>query len=407
MRRRSCALLLLFCVLLWHGSAVARDLFSAGISVGGGPATTVGTNKARQIPGFFSDASLTQIEPGYDATQAVAASLDLRGLASTASFDAFSSTLRLQVPGAGIDVSFDGATREEARAKLEAWLEGDSNDALAPERAATLLVQALVANSPVDPVAGNPNSLQSRMFGADWALGTRGAVGSYGDGGILPVGFRMLTGGGYTAADGFDVYSIDVPLQFRAGLGERFAVLVDVPLSATTVSGAWSGLGSAGLGLRVMPTPWWALTPAARIGAVGSPDVGGAAILYSGTLTSEVAIPFGPLALGIANMGGVASSVDGVDFAGYALDYALTNYVVRNGGFLEGDLGSDLLGTGIGWRIGASDVRFFGDDLYMDDYQEIAAGLGAGLPLFGVRLELAYLTGRNTQGVSGRIGLRF
>lgn len=409
-RARGVARTLLACVLVaasWAGTASARDLFGASISIGGGPAATRGTNKARHVPDWFDTAALQEIEPGYDATQAVAATLDLRGVAATAQFDALATTLRFTVPSAGIDVSFAGATRDEAEATFQSWLEGEYADVLAPESATTQLFQALVAESPVDPVAGNPNSLQSRMFAADWRLGTGGATPRIGDGGLSPVRFGALAGGGYTRADGFDVYAIDVPIHFRAGLGDTLAVLVDLPLAFTATNGAWSGMGSGGVGLRIAPTSWWRLTPAVRVGGVGSLDVGALAALYSGSLTSEMRVSLGPLAIGMGNMGGIAKSIDGIKISGHTIEYKLTNPMVRNGLWIEGSLGSDTLGTGAGWRIGASDVRFFGDDLYMESYQEVTAAIAAGLPLLGLQVELSYWVGRNTQGVNGRLGIRF
>ena len=106
-------------------------------------------------------------------------------------------------------------------------------------------------------------------------------------------------------------------------------------------------------------------------------------------------------------MGGVAKSIDGIEVSGHTIEYKITNPMVRNGLWIEGSLGTDTLGTGVGWRIGASDVRFFGDDLYMENYQEVTAALAAGLPLFGLQVELSYWVGRRTQGINGRLGLRF
>jgi len=401
------ALVCVCTAVFWAGSASARDLFGAAISVGGGPATTFGANKARNVPHWFDATTLQQIDPGYDATQAVAATLDLRGVSGTASYDALATTLRFEVPSAGIDVSFAGGTREEAEAAFQSWLEGDYGDALAPAAATTRLFQALVAESPVDPVAGNPNSLESRMFSADWRLGTGGATPRVGDGGLLPARFRLVVGGGYARADGFDVYAIEVPIHFRFGLGDRLAVLVDLPFAFTSTNGAWSGMGSGGLGLRVAPTSWWRITPAVRVGGVGSVDVGALAALYSGSVTSEMRFPLGPLAIGMGNMGGIAKSIDGIELSGHTIEYELTNPVMRNGLWLEGSLGADALGTGIGWRVGASDVRFFGDDLYMENYQEVTAALAGGLSLLGLQVELAYQVGRRTQGVNARLGLRF
>ena len=406
-RYRIASLAALVAALGISAVAHARDLFSAAISIGGGPATTLSADRARDIPDFIDTRTLLSIDPGYDATQAVAATLDIRGLRGALSFDALVDTLRFTVPAAGIDVSFDGATRDEALSSFEDWLKGEFASALAPKDVTTALLQALVAESPVDPVAGNPNSLQSRMFDADFRMGTAGGLSALRDGGILPSPVRLDIGGGYYDAGGFDVYALDLPLHFGFGLGERFALMLDVPLTFTSTEGAWSGMASGGLGMRVMPFSWWALTPAARIGSVGSLDVGALAVMYSGTLTSHIRIPVGPIAFGIGNMGGVAKTIDAIEVSGFAVDYGLSNWVTRNGVYVEGRLAADRLGTGLGWRVFASDARFFGDELFLESYQQVGAAVAAALPIGGLHLELAYLTGRRYEGVSARLGLRF
>jgi hypothetical protein len=403
---RNALLAALLAALGIAGTAHARDLFSASISIGGGPATTLGTDRARDVPDLIDTQTLLSIDPGYDATQAVAATLDIRGLRGELSFDALVDTLRFTVPAAGVDVSFDGPTRDAAISDFEDWLKGEFASALAPKDVTTALLQALVAQSPVDPVAGNPNSLQSRMFDADFRMGTAGGLSALREGGIVPSLFRLDIGGGYYDADGFDVYAVDLPLHFGFGIGERFALMLDVPVTFTSTEGAWSGMTSGGLGMRVKPFSWWALTPAARIGGVGSLDVGALAVMYSGTLTSHIRIPVGPIAFGMGNMGGVAQTIDAIEISGFAVDYDLSNWVTRNGLYIEGRLAADRLGTGFGWRLFANDTRFFGDELSLESYQQVGAAVATGLPIGGLHLELAYLTGHRYQGVSARLGLR-
>jgi hypothetical protein len=392
--------------LLWPASAGARDLFRSQISIDGAAATTLGTNRIRNVPDLFDTTRLLDIDAGYLPTDSVSALLDLRGLRAELGFEAGSSSLRFRVADAGIDVSFDAGDRDASLSQFEDWLQGDFGGALSPKSLSTKLLQAFVAHSPVDPVAGNPNSLESRMFAADWRMGTTGRIHGWSEGAAIPNVFRFDLGAGYYDADGWDVASIDLPLHFSIG-AERLAVLVDVPVTFTSTHGAWSGMGSGGLGLRVAPFDWWALTPAVRVGGVGSLDLGGLAGMYSGTLTSHVRLPFGPLVFGIGNMGGFAKTIDSIEVAGYSLAYELTNWVTRNGGYVEGNVGIDVLGAGLGWRVFGSDVRFFGNDLYMDSYAEVGAGLGAGATLLGLGVEVSYLFGRDYEGVSARLGLRF
>jgi hypothetical protein len=385
------------------GNAGARDLFVFEISIDGDPALRRSTNRARDIPELFDDSSLLQLDPGYIPSDSVSATLDLRGLAASVSYAVNDTALRLLVPAAGIDLSLDGGSRDASQELLESFLQGNFETAGV---STTDFLQALLAHSPVDPVAGNPNSLESRMFAADFRMGTSGGSSDWAEGSPLPSLVSLDIGGSYTNADGFDVAGVDLP--FHASIGfERLAVVVDVPIAFTSTQGAWTGMGSGGIGLRVAPTSWWALTPAARIGGVGSLDVGGLAVLYNATLTSHIRIPVGPLAIGIGNMGGYTSSIDAIEVAGYELDYGLTNWVTRNGAYIQGDFGYDTLGLGLGWRVHGSDVRFFGTDLYMDNYAEVGASASAGAILAGMGIDVSYFFGRNTQGVSARVGLRF
>lgn len=396
--------------LLLSGAASARDLFTLGLAVDGEVAT-IGTNRLREVPDLFDTDSLVKLFPGYTPVSDVTAGVDIRGLPARIDFQG--NALRLQVGGAGLDLLFDGGSRDASVQQFQDWLEGQGGGPGSFGKAFTSLVQALVEYSPVDPVAGNPNSLESRMFAADWNMGTRGPVfsGSAGGSEVENLFSASLAGGSYDAGP-WSVYSVDLWLN-EAVNWDRVSLLLDLPITATATEGAWTGMGSGGLGLQLRPLPWWALTPALRFGGVGSIDVGGLALMYSGTLTSQIRIPLGPLALGITNMGGLAKTVDGIEFDGLEFSYHLTNWAVRNGGYLEGSLGSvEVLGGQLGWRLSGSDVRFFGDALYMDSYFELGASLGswgrvgAG-PFERVSLGVSYLGGRSYDGIQLAFGGRF
>jgi hypothetical protein len=411
---RRIVLLCSLAALVLPGAAQARKLFTIGLELGvpdGVLENSLGTNKIRDVPDIFDDVSLEDLLPGYVPTDAVTAGIDLRGLPAVISFAAFSNTLRFVVPAAGIDVSFTASSREEARQLLEDWLKGKPGSVLASDRALTQLLQAIVEFSPVDPVAGNPNSLESRMFAADFRMGTAGPlIGDTGGEGA-PNLFGVGLAGGIYQGGPWDVYTLDLPINYALNW-ERISLIFDLPLTATSTEGSWTALGSGGIALQVRPTSWWALTPAFRIGGVGSLDVGGLAVMYSGTITSHIRFPLGPIAVGIGNMGGIATTWDGIEIGGYDLSYDLTNWVTRNGGYLEGTFGVDVLGGPLGWRFFGSDVRFFGDDLYMDSYAEVGATLamlrevgGAFYDRLGV--SLAYLWGRDYDGISLLFGFRF
>ncbi len=387
--------------------ASARDLFTSEITIGGGASATVGTNKARNMPDAFSTPTLTLIDPTYDGDQTVSSTLDLRGLSAFVDFNASSSELRFRVPGAGIDVTFNSGSRDQSVADFQNWLEGEFGSATASNSAATRFMQALVAHSPVDPVAGNPGSLQSRMFDADYRMAMAGSTGAFGEGGILPSIASLKLSGGFASAGDFEQTSIEIPMHIRFGFGDLVALAVDLPLAATSTQGAWTLLGSGALAVHLSPISGWTLTPAVRVGGVGSVDLGGLAAMYSATLTSHIRFPFGPFAFGIGNMAGFAHTIDEIEVAGYSLTYDLQNWNLRNGVYAEMALGSEFMGTGLALRVLANDARFFGDDLWLDSYQEVGAAVAGGLPFGGFQLGLFYLTGKDYDAVTARVGLRF
>ncbi len=402
--------LLPFCVvgaLIVPVSAQAEYLFTTKLEVGG-ETETLGTNKARKVPDLFDNASLSDLFPGYTPdVSAVGAKLDIRGLLARVHFEAGSTTLRFRVPAAGIDLSFLGTSRDDVQERFEEWLKGESTAATTVAE----FLQALVEFSPVDPVAGNPNSLQSRMFAADFRMGTSGPLIHDAGGEKIPNLFSVGLGAGSYEGGPWDVYTLDLPINYALNW-EKFSMIFDLPLTATRTGGSWTGMGSGSLALQWRPTSWWALTPAVRFGGVGSVDVGGLAILYSGTITSQLRFPVGSIVLGISNMGGISKSWDGLELQGVHFEYDLANWITRNGGYLEGTFGPEFLGGPLGWRVFGSDVRFFGNDLYMNSYAEVGGTLAsmrnaAGALFDGLSLSVSYLWGKDYNGVSLFFGFRF
>ena len=71
------------------------------------------------------------------------------------------------------------------------------------------------------------------------------------------------------------------------------------------------------------------------------------------------------------------------------------------------DLGAEWLGTGMAVRLLVNDSRSFGDELWLDGYQEIGTAVAAGLPFGGLQAGLSYLVGKDYNGFNARVGLRF
>jgi len=316
-------------------------------------------------------------------------------------------------------VRFDATSRDEAEEAFEDWLRGDFDAPGAPSDAVGDLLHALVEHSPVDPVAGNPDSLLTRMFDADWRIGIRGPFlpGTRGAWeGDTSRGWPGLfsTGPGYahTESGPFSVDRLELPLSYRANLAEPVSLILDLPLTATWTEGQISGLGSLGAGLQLRPFAWWSLTPMGRVGAVGSEHVGALAALYSGSITNRFTIPIGPLELGLATLFGASRTIDDLEVSDVELEYDLANQQLRNGAQLSGPFGIELLGAPAGFEVFGSHARFFGDDLFLESMGELGAALVLfgdvrGVPYQAVHLGAAYLFGDDVDGVEVELRFRF
>jgi hypothetical protein len=375
------ALALAGALALPPGAAHARKLFETAIVVGdaGGTEHFTGTNRLKNVPDMYEVSTLEELFGGFDPmSENFAAVLDIRGLTGALSWTSPADSdpgLRLVIPGV-LSIEFTGSDYDQALDDLEDWLKGDFDTGLAPEAAVTALLQGLVKHSPVDPFAGNPNSLQSRMLSSDYRLGTEGPFTS-GDGPLDPstnlVGLGLEYG--HFSAGPFSGEVLELPIDYRINLSNpKWSVLMNLPLTTTFTEGKWSILASGALGAQFRPTDWWALTPLFRMGAAGSIDVGA------------------------------------LDFAGYEFTYDITNPMTRNGGYVEGEF--DLLGVPAGWKIFGSNMLLFGDDLFAESQNEVGAQLSTlgrigGKPYEAIGFSVSYLFADDYDAVSLRLRFRF
>lgn len=108
--------------------------------------------------------SLELLIPIYTPTSSVSLDINLRGLIALTSFAADSTTLVVDIPNAGITTTFDGGTRDQSIILFKEFIK---EGASVPK-----LLKAYARYSPIDPIAGNPNSLMAQMAQADYLMGT-------------------------------------------------------------------------------------------------------------------------------------------------------------------------------------------------------------------------------------------
>lgn len=355
----------------------ARDLFIADMEVDD-ETVFQGTDKIFKVVDFFDDSSLEGFFPDYTPNSGVFARVDLRGLGVEVEYLPNSTVLIFRVPAAGLEVRFEGATRNESQEQFEDWLKGNFESAAAPDGKLTRLLQLLIEFSPVDPVAGNPNSLQTRMFLSDFDAGITGPFISP-SGRIEGIRNQFTFGGefGFFNAGPFDGQVVNVPINYKWNLKRwpKLSVIFDFPVTLTRTETAWSYMASFGTGVQYRPTRWWSLTPMARIGGVGSLDVGALAVLVSGSLTNYFQYNRGSTHLGFATLGGISTSIDGIKIKGYDLSYELTNYVLRNGVDLGQKLDFTVFNNPAALKLFFNFTQYWGNNLYLDSFYDMGVGI--------------------------------
>ncbi|HWL81535.1 MAG TPA: hypothetical protein VNR89_11310 [Roseomonas sp.] len=373
------------------GTAVAADPFVLNLNVDG-QTYTRSYNNLDDLLNLLNPGGIQSVAPNYTSGSAVNAVVNFRGVPATVTTEPGSTAVRLSVPGAGVDQVFDAGSLAASRRQLEDFAKGNGNT-----EELRKIYDTIVSTTTADPVAGNPASLQGQSVMADYAAGTL-LPGDLGRMEPRAAGWHFSVGGDYTRQQtrDFDTNVWSLPLAVSYTFGQDGVELfLNVPLSLTDTSGAYSYLGSAGIGLRVPvlkgPSVRWALTPQLRIGAAGSSEVGSVGQAYGGSVTSDLrlALP-NDFVLGIGNTIGYYETKP-LKVSDYDLAYDLQNAYYRNGASISRPVG---LLANLPVLLGASfvDTRMAGDDLAVKSWQEygLFAVLGTTTP---VRANISYLNG--------------
>lgn len=339
---------------------------------------------------------LQSIIPSYTPTSAANIELNIRGLPATVTYAANRTTLVFQVPSLNISEQFTGATRDQSQDLFETYLEENGDGIL------TQMLQSLAATTAIDPVAGNPNSLMATMGASSFDVGTD-VGGSQMIKGETPSGNNLLSMGmmygGYSAGDySQDVYTLPLRYAIHLDSDPRKQVILDMPITCIDTEGGKTYSAAFGATLLRYPvTDNWTLTPAIRTGAVGSVDLGSAAILYSGSLTSNYNLYWDELRVSIGNMAAQFKTTS-IDAGDYSVDYDLSNTMIKNGVGVEVPLSFSMLGKSTSWQFDVAHTAFFGDPLYIDSYVDVSMSLGTRAPQSdgNIRFGFTYTAGNHS-----------
>ena len=292
-----------------------------------------------------------------------------------------------------------GDTRDANKEGLKDYLKKEGDQILAE----------LVKVSPVDPIAGNPASQQTQMITDEYEAGSGGQAASPMAGLGIGAQFGRFSQGGY------DISVYNLPLSYKMPLGKDQELLFRFPLSYTDVSGAKSYKVTLGLSYIRYLTKAWSLTPSVSYGVAGSRELGSLAQSVSTSLTSNYVLPLkSKYEVSISNMLGYYKTLP-FKIQDYDVDLGITNTILRNGVSLSIPLGMKWSGSELSLETFLVDTRFFGSELYTDQFNEIGFSIGPRMArkgttsfsgqLFGIGL--TYLHSENDHAFNLNVGYRF
>ena len=358
--------------------AVARDTFEISIDIDGKGSGNIGFDSAEEALNELDSDGFRNLVPDYQDSDTGTAILDFRGIKTFIDFPnggtgSNSSELIFSIPELNFEKVFQGPYRDNIREKLENFLENNDEGIFKD------LLQALAEETPVDPVAGNPNSIMSRMGASSFEQGsnisTQDSVSRRQSGSNANrIGLEARLGR-HSAGD-FVQDSLTVPFSYDVVFSDpRYRLKFDAPITVIDTEGTVTYNGSFGLGFQFPVTDKWTLTPGARIGAIGSADAASAAVVNSGSVTSSYDLYLGDIRLTVANNGSYFRT-ESINAGNYTIDYDLENWMTKNGVALEGYTGLSFFGIDTTWQTNMSHTQIFGDPLFIESYVDVAASLG-------------------------------
>ncbi len=384
-------------------ASFGSSLFNLSFCVEGEVANISG-NSINDIMTQIDESPLSSRFPNYGSgTSVVVYQLDMRGLLATLGYNYGSTELIFYVPSLDMTKTFDGGTRDASNQLFRDYL----NESKAG------IMREIMRNSPVDPVAGNPASLQSQMLASDFDAGTSPAYDSLPPGRSLNLGANISTYslGKYTQT------LFTLPISYSYTFANYDRLIVQAPISYTEVDGVTTYRGNFGLAYRKNIYSRWSITPAIGYGVTGSSGLGSSGQLLSASLTSDLMLYHDSrFRLSMGNMIGYYSTMS-LNLGDGSSDYDLKNTVTRNGLLLSIPMQKRFWNREFSIDIFAIDTSFAGDPLYSDSYQEYGITFGPARSAdkmepnqsshpFGFGLK--YVTGDgDIEGVELTFGYRF
>lgn len=396
---------------LTHGIAHGASVFKVDAELTSGNASgqkgSSGFTTAEDALRALETGNLQGVINQYTGVESANATLGFRGLPISLSYPtANSSTLLLQIPSLGINQSFNGTDRNDSSKLLRDYFK--NGDLLGQ------IMKKLAAVSPVDPIAGNPNSLMSRLAAQDFSTGFSDPIATFGprEEGAEPVNNLIGIDLRHSSFKQDDLKStvISLPLSYvvRNDLNPRRQMIFSMPLTQTDAEGAKSYQVGLGFAFRLPVNDNWALTPGIGYTIAGSEDLGSAAQMASLSLTSHLAYDLGWGSVAMGNMIGSYKTLK-TNVGDYSFDPQIRNTVLRNGVMMS--LPTPMAGKRLSTEFSIIDTRYSGTELYMKSYQEYGIALSTARSAVSsrsfLRTGLNFLQSSKSKGLTLNFGYWF
>jgi hypothetical protein len=404
------------------GMAFSADLFSLTIDVNGS-AGKAAFSSAQDMFDKFDNGGFKSIQGDYTDTSAATAIVDYRSLPIGITAAANSPNIELKIDAIGVTKTFIGSDRNGSLKLLTDFFKKDGGSIISQ------LQKKLAEVSPIDPIAGNPNSLQSTMVstGFDQAFSqfatsiktdaasatasgrTSGNTGASSSNGLVAVGLRF----GQYSQQGLTSKSITLPLAYTyRGFENGGQLSFNMPLTYGAVSSssgtAKTAQGGLGIAYRQPITDKWALTPAVNVAASGSIDLGSVAAMRSVTLASQYSFNHEGYEVSIGNMVGLYSTLK-IQTKDFSYDPGIENTIFRNGLMVSHPV-TLLNHKDLSLELSFINTQFTGTALYNKWTNELGLTLGtsksSNLPSY-LRMGVTLLQGQKSHGMSANIGYWF
>lgn len=388
----------------------AADIFTLEVETGGNK----GALGFASVPDLFDKLNaggLRSIQGSYTDTSAANVNIDYRGLPIQIVTAANNAAVQLSISSLGITENFSAKpTRDGNLEDLSNFFKRDGGAII------SALQKKLAETSPVDPIAGNPASLQSQMASSNFdqtftafatnikAAPATGGQQQEGNSGLMALGLRF----GHYSQAGLTTQTVTLPLSYTyRGWGEGRQLTINMPLMYGKTEGAQIVQGGLGMAYRHPINDNWALTPSLNVAASGSVDLGSVGAMTSASLTSQYGFKFKDLDWSMGNMVGVYSTLK-IKTKDYSYDPGIKNTIFRNGLMVSQPV--TLAGQKLAIEYAFINTQFNGTALYNKWTNEFSITLGtskaSNLPSY-LRVGITILRGQQSKGTTLNVGYWF